>query len=155
MAKYHKGKIRGVKFSLKWNGDKFTAALLKEFIRRLYIIAQNLEAAGKKNVSTSFKAAGASKPGAFPHLREGDLRQSVFAEVDEARLVVIFGSTEKHGYFLEVGTVNMAARPYLRSTELQMRKRTIKTLGRFHRNFEKVGNRMMASGGNVEPESVE
>jgi hypothetical protein len=53
-----------------------------------------------------------SAPGAFPHLRTGDLRASYDSQVDGTTLEI--GSTQKYAVYLEFGTRKMAPRPHLR-----------------------------------------
>lgn len=53
-----------------------------------------------------------SKPGEPPRRREGQLRDHVFYEMDGTTARV--GTSLKKGYWLEWGTVEMAARPWLR-----------------------------------------
>ena len=55
-----------------------------------------------------------SKPGDPPHIRTGLLKSSIGHDFQEGGLVGRVGTDLKYGKFLELGTVNMEARPYLR-----------------------------------------
>ena len=53
----------------------------------------------------------ASSPGAFPRIDNGDLVRSV--KMVKERDSVLVGTNQEHGRFLEFGTINMDARPWL------------------------------------------
>jgi HK97 gp10 family phage protein len=55
-----------------------------------------------------------SDPGEPPRKQFGRLRASVASEADEGRLAARVGTNVKYGRWLELGTQNMAARPWLR-----------------------------------------
>lgn len=64
------------------------------------------------------KGANRSKPGEPPHKDTGFLRSSVAwrTEIGDDALRVVVGTSVNYGYWLEMGTTKMAARPWLRPT---------------------------------------
>jgi HK97 gp10 family phage protein len=58
--------------------------------------------------------ANPSQPGDPPHKQTGHLRRSVAHEVDATSLTARVGTNVRYGRFLELGTSNMEARPWLR-----------------------------------------
>lgn len=64
-----------------------------------------------------------SRPGEPPHKQYGHLRRSVAREVDRATLTARVGTNLKYGRCLELGTVRMAARPWLRRALAESRER--------------------------------
>jgi hypothetical protein len=66
---------------------------------------------------------GPSKPGEFPHVDTGKLRQGIHWEyIDDGRSMgVRIGTFFKYGLYLEVGTRHMAPRPYMRPTVMECR----------------------------------
>ena len=71
---------------------------------------------------------GPSAPGEPPHVDTGHLSgRCIFWRMrDDGTLAVEVGVNVKYGIWLELGTSRMAARPYLRSTFLEM----LPTIGR-------------------------
>lgn len=64
-----------------------------------------------------------SKPGEPPHKQKGDLRASVTHERDGSRLLFRVGTNKEYGRWLELGTANMAARPWLRRALIDQARR--------------------------------
>jgi HK97 gp10 family phage protein len=95
-----------------WRGEdlkklvKFTAA------QRMEVAAILLKNAIKEDLSEPFPPA--SEPGEPAHKRTGRYRASISHEVDKEALTARVGSNLLYAKFLELGTVNMAARPVLR-----------------------------------------
>ena len=58
----------------------------------------------KRNLSISSKAQGPSKPGEFPHVVHGRLRNSIFWKLNASKLIVIIGTPLWYGLWLEKGT---------------------------------------------------
>lgn len=121
-------KIRGARVKVVWFGDRVARGLGTEFIRRLKIVGSMLERSAKKDLSIPGRSVGPSSPGEFPHAQTGDLRKSIFNEVQERRKVVILGTTMRHGLYLEVGTKHMDSRPFLRMTVANNRREIIRIL---------------------------
>lgn len=63
-----------------------------------------------------------SKPGEFPHLDSGDLRRSIFFQINRSLQTVRVGSNLKYAKYLEEGTKRMAQRPFLERTLIQEQK---------------------------------
>lgn len=80
-------------------------------------IRQNLNTAQPyKRTGSGFTGYDPSKPGDFPHKLSGQLQKSIAYSVDEQELTCTIGTAMKHGFFLEMGTRFMAARPWLTRT---------------------------------------
>ena len=83
---------------------------------------QALETLSGNRTGLTYKVPGtqrtytASAPGEPPAQASGELRQSVSTELvtEGKKLTGLVGSNSKHAKPLEFGTVNMAARPWLR-----------------------------------------
>lgn len=87
----------------------------------VYLTAQvkkNLNQTGNPVRSSSgptYRNENPSQPGEFPHKMLGDLQRSIAWEMmseSEARI----GTNVEYGKYLELGTTNMAPRPFLRRT---------------------------------------
>lgn len=118
---------------MKWNGPQFQRHLEAEMGRRLdasAIVVQNhakeligREGAGKVPKSKTLRSgrkvrkgnlvygAVRSKPGEPPMKQAGRLQTSVSRE--RIGMVARVGTNVKYGRWLELGTANMAARPWL------------------------------------------
>lgn len=57
-----------------------------------------------------------SRPGEYPRKQTGHLRRTITYEVDEATMTARIGTNLLYGKFLELGTIRMKARPFLRKT---------------------------------------
>lgn len=55
----------------------------------------------------------ASEPGFAPNTDRGQLAQSIKFEIDRENLTAIVGTNLKYGAYLEMGTTNIKARPWL------------------------------------------
>ncbi len=71
-----------------------------------------------------------SPSGKPPHRQKGQLVSGVGHEFEDEGLVGIVGTNVKHGKFTEFGTVNMAARPWLRPAFDRM----VKNIDKFFRS---------------------
>lgn len=102
-----------------WNGKQLEKLVDTEMTKRLTKAAIHLQNEIKKELSTKGVKCGTddgerSAPGEPPHLECGQLRNSISYEVGQTNALV--GTNVAHGKFLELGTVNMEARPWLRPT---------------------------------------
>lgn len=113
------------KVDLIWRGDFVMKKLGEESYNRLYALGEDLvtevkdfiSALGtgrmyKKGKTVWYKA---SAPGFPPVVKTGELKGSVSHVVvikGEATFLYI-GTTKDYGYWLQVGTVNIEARPWL------------------------------------------
>jgi phage gpG-like protein len=124
-----------------WRGPEFERLMEAEIKRRLFRAVLTVERHAKQLLSvagtgTRSKAGGVqptakgsrkkriygafpSAPGEPPHKQTGRLRASVTHEVDENTGRV--GTNVKYGRWLELGTRNMAPRPWLKRSLDEMR----------------------------------
>ncbi len=115
---------------IRWFGPKLKKHVRTEMSKRLDLAAEVVKDQTVRNISTSFWASGPSAPGEFPHSRQG-ARKGLLSEIfwDRVKdLIRIVGTTKIYGFFLEVGTSRMAARPFLRRTLFEMIGRLKKIL---------------------------
>ena len=105
--------------TVRWFGPAVTKKMQLTTKQRLKLAAESVANQVKRNISAGRPA---SKPGDFPHVDTGRLRQSIFWTM-KTRTTVIVGTPLKYGLFLEIGTARMAARPYLRRTLNEHRAR--------------------------------
>jgi len=106
---------------ITWNGDAFFKETRDKLAQRLERAAIFLENEIKKNLSEKCPAvkddsAEHSAAGQFPFLETGELRRSITHEVDKDQLIARVGTNKVYGRFLETGTSNMEARPFLMPT---------------------------------------
>ena len=116
---------RGGAVKIIWHGERLKKAVRKDAERKLDLMAEVVKDQVVRNISTSFFASGPSAPGEFPHARQGargGLLSSIFWRAP-SKLSRIVGTTKLYGFFLEVGTSRMAARPFLRRTLNEMKGR--------------------------------
>lgn len=64
----------------------------------------------------SYKGDDPSLPGEYPKKVRGDLQRSIVYEMSADRQSAKIGTNLDYGAYLELGTQDMAARPFLRST---------------------------------------
>lgn len=99
--------------ALVWYGEQVKARLRQEMADRIEVACQIVEGEAKSLIKDAYPPA--SEPGEPPHSRRFNqgLLGSVFHQVDPKRLRGIIGTNMIHGLFLEIGTLTMAARPWL------------------------------------------
>jgi HK97 gp10 family phage protein len=97
-----------------WKGDEFFDRMEKALVQNLKRACIHVARECKKNVSDPFPPSSA--PGDYPHRRDGELRRSITWEVDEATVTGRVGSNKAYARYLEIGTSEMEARPFLRKT---------------------------------------
>ena len=110
-----------------WYGGEY-------MIRQRSVLAANLTRAAialKGDIKRSLRIGNKrgvtpSAPGEPPRRRTGRLSGSIAHEVDRQQLVARVGTNVLYGKFLELGTVKMAARPFIRPSLARMRS----TIGR-------------------------
>jgi hypothetical protein len=106
----------------EWYGPQFLRVIQKEVDRRLHRTGQEVVSKIKRNISTPTAGAGPSRPGGYPHADTHKLLEGVGYSVSGNTLTIY--SMAPHTMHLEVGTVYMAPRPFLRRTVMgQMRGR--------------------------------
>ena len=116
---------------VKWNGKKCLRSVESQETKRLKKAAIHFTNAVKKNISTKGSkcgknTGGRSKPGAFPNVECGQLRNSMTFEIK--KLKALAGTNLKHGLYLEKGTSQMSPRPFLQPTLKAERGRIRKIL---------------------------
>ena len=102
-----------------WFGDEFERELGLTIKKKLKLAAEVTANQVKRNIS---KGRPASKPGDFPHVDTGRLRNSIFWDLQNDTTAIV-GTTVEYGLFLEIGTSTMAPRPYLRRTLNEMKNK--------------------------------
>ena len=124
---------------VKWNGPAALASFERQMGRRLdaaRFVVQNRAKVlisvdgtgtrgtpGARNKQGRFLkrlvyGANPSKPGEPPHVQTGRLRASVASE--RTGMMARVGTNVVYGRWLELGTVDMAARPWLRRSLVEM-----------------------------------
>lgn len=111
----------GMHVRLDWYGNQRLKEFEKMMWRRLKTAASYLRREMIRKVSRGkTRVDGPSLPGQPPHIDTGDLRKSIGIEMLPAGtfrgMQANIGTTMVHGYWLEVGTMKMAPRPWARST---------------------------------------
>ena len=128
---------------VEWNGDALKAKIDAEMRRRLAASAIVVEDHAKVLISVAGTSGGGkrdaqgkfikgsytkirynanpSRPGEPPHRQTGHLRRSITHEVDATKLVSRAGTNVDYGRWLELGTVHVAARPWLRRALIEKR----------------------------------
>jgi hypothetical protein len=100
--------------SLVWHGDAFRTSFREVVYRRFNECAFYLLNKAKDNVSVP--APPPSAPGEFPHMDQKTLHDSMYVKVDRFSLLLTLGNTAVHALPLELGTMHMAPRSFLRRT---------------------------------------
>lgn len=114
-----------------WHGDELQRIVSDAMRQRLQTAGEVVRAAAVRSISQSVRRLHAgqgpvtrvrrgrrraviqrSRPGEPPRTDTGSLRKSVFLAVRHDRAYV--GTPLRYGLYLEVGTVRMAPRPWLR-----------------------------------------
>ena len=102
-----------MRVSVQWQGDRATRGLSATLHRRMQRGAALVQADARRLVSTPYPPA--SRPGQPPRRRTGRLMNSIVATVSQRGRSIVLSLTARVRYarFLELGTVRMAARPFL------------------------------------------
>jgi len=114
-----------------WHGkavqSKIAAGMQKNLTKAaLFVVRKVKESLNVAGPTKTHPDTAASKPGQPPRKRTGTLGRSITHEVTASNARV--GTNVKYGKFLEVGTSQMAARPYLRPAVNKNRKQIKKIL---------------------------
>jgi len=114
-----------------WHGPKVAKAIDTGLQRNLtkaalFVVRKVKQSLTKAGPTKTHPSTPASSPGEPPHRRTGRLARSITHEVTATTARV--GTNVKYGKFLEVGTGDMAARPYLRPAVYKNRKQIKKLL---------------------------
>jgi len=104
-----------VKVAAKYHVESFKSKFDTHTEKNLTRAAIYLTNAVKKTVNKA-KSPPASSPGEPPHREHGALMQSIQWEVDKKEMTARVGSNLKYAKYLELGTKDMGARPFLLPT---------------------------------------
>lgn len=113
---------------IKWNGDEFKRHLNATVERRLALCAEAVRGEAVRSVSVPTSTEGPSLPGDPPHADTGKLRQSIFWKMIDKSTAIV-GSALKYAFWLELGTSDMAGRPFLVPALYRMRDTIARILG--------------------------
>jgi HK97 gp10 family phage protein len=111
---------------LQWNGSRIEKDIRKDLNARLHAAGVLVTSRMRQNLSTP--GPEASAPGAWPHAQSGRLRGAVTFEVDEANTTLRVLVAAEYAEFLEDGTKNMAARPFIQRTIDEVRPQIVKIM---------------------------
>lgn len=95
---------------MEWYERKITNKVADKMNSNLNILLLKLE----REIKKSMRAGEVSKPGEPPAVQTGTLRRSITSEHDEKHIAGVVGTNEEYGFYLELGTKNIAPRPFLR-----------------------------------------
>ena len=120
------------KVIFKWNGPQVLSIVRKGVKEGMKAAAEFTEEKMKELVSIPYPPA--SEPGQPPHLRTGDFRDAITHEVSSdgkiARIGIAKAADCPYARLLEIGTDEMAPRPWARTTLIRYGKEIVKVLGR-------------------------
>lgn len=115
--------------SVEWNGGRFVADLKADTGKNIEKACIYLKGKVKERIGQGqpyvrhkgpkgvhYEGQNPSAPGEPPHKITGFLQRSIAYEMAADRMSGSVGTNVEYGFFLEVGTSRMAARPWLRST---------------------------------------
>lgn len=109
-----------------WHGDAFLRKLIPSFEKGLTAAAAQMD---DQAVGNFGRDGSPSKPGGVPGIDTGHLRNSIrhaSPTVMGTPLQAAFGTATKYGRFLEFGTRNMAARPWIWRAAFEAKLRAMK-----------------------------
>ena len=127
--------------TLKWRGDQVVSLInadmmtrvdaasrvIRDTAKRLVGRAQPYKIYGKKG-SRSRKGLDPSRPGEPPKKLAGELRKGILKDMDLLKPEARVGTNVEYGKWLEMGTRNMAPRPWLSAA---LRKAAPRLMRRF------------------------
>ena len=125
-------------YTVKWNGNAIQDVIRKEMTKRLHVAGTLvrdrarvlLSVAGSGRVKG--KKSGPvvrSKPGEPPRKQDGFLRGRVTYKIENGKMVCKVGTPVWYGYYLEVGTSRIVARPWLRRAFAERRAMVRRVMG--------------------------
>lgn len=126
----------GTKIKLVWNGPKVFSEIEDTMLNRLDLALQTLKNEARKLISRNQPVVGTgtrkrgtdpSKPNTPPKRVRGFLHSSIFHEIDRKKIKGRVGTPLKYGLFQEVGTRNIAARPWM-SVAMKNKRPRIKSI---------------------------
>jgi hypothetical protein len=112
---------------LEWNGDAAEVFVKGRVLSALMVLGAEGERRAKELVSVP--GPEPSAPGSPPHMQTQELHDGITHEVDAGAMAVRIGTDVPHGLWTEIGTGNMAARPWLRRAAMDLVSRADQILG--------------------------
>lgn len=101
-------------FPVRWDTKKLTKKVKSVVRDKLTLIGQQMVEEIKESISRYLSEIdGPSAPGEPPHLKTGELYDSMFSAMNPRDLTLIVGSTDPKSLELEYGTPEVAARPFI------------------------------------------
>lgn len=122
---------------VKWNGSAFEAGIRREMVKRLHVAGTIVRDRARVllSVAGSGRVKGRksgpvvrSKPGEPPRKQDGFLRGRVTYKIENG-MVCKVGTPVWYGYYLEVGTSRIVARPWLRRAFAERRAMVRRVMG--------------------------
>lgn len=126
----------GAKTKFNWNGPKVFKDIEDTMVNRLDLALMTLKNEARQLISRvqPTKGIGVRKRGTDPSLPNtppkrvrGFLHSSIFSEIDRSRVKGRVGTPLKYGLFQEIGTNNIAPRPWM-SVAMKNKRPRIKSI---------------------------
>ncbi len=126
----------GTRVNFNWHGDEISKKIEDTMVNRLDLAGFTLMNEARDLVSRNQARAGKgarkvgldpSTPGTPPKRVTGTLHRSIFWALDRQAVKGRVGTPLKYGLFLELGTVRMAARPWM-ITAVRNKREAIKRI---------------------------
>lgn len=121
---------------IQWRGDEYVDAvnvasskgLQKAGVFLVGEIKRSFPGSGIDNATRAQREVNRSEAGEIPHVQTGSLKRSITRERvrDQERV----GTNLKYGRYLELGTLFMDARPFLRPALFKHRREILKIIKR-------------------------
>lgn len=105
--------------TIRWHGKRLEREVRKMMADRLDAIGEMMIERMRENINTP--GPPHSTPGDFPHQITGDLSEKLVYKVDRRSLSVKISCLSDHFLAIELGTEDMAARPFMRRTMLEFK----------------------------------
>lgn len=100
---------------LKWFGNQAKAYVRRRTIHGLRKLVYAVETKAASLLSVQGSSRDRSSPGQPPRRQTGELKASVYSQVDEESMSAFVGTDLDYGEYLELGTSRgLAPRPWLR-----------------------------------------
>lgn len=126
----------GVKTKLVWNGPKVFSEIEDTMVNRLDLALMTLKNEARQLISrvqpvvgtgTRKRGTAPSLPNTPPKRVRGFLHSSIFSEIDRQKVRGRVGTPLKYGLFQEIGTKNIAPRPWM-SVAMKNKRQRIKSI---------------------------
>ena len=126
----------GTKVKVVWNGPKVFSDIEDTMVNRLDLALMTLKNEARRVISRVQTVVGVgvrkrgtdpSTPNTPPKRVRGFLHSSIFSDIDRQRIRGRVGTPLKYGLFLEIGTRNIAPRPWM-SVAMKNKRQRIKSI---------------------------